>query len=186
MSTPWTAPDGENRYLLVSIGGSTAIAASVTWDGVFLTKLVGEIGWPPVQQWGLANPAAGSHDLDITFANSAQAVVLGLVFAGVDQAASVIGVHAHGTDMANKSGAVDVSASQTDMVVDVVCTDFSTGTHTPASGQTLDGTSQTSDYSRVSFSHRQGASSMLWTWPDLPTGGNVGWSIAATTLKSAP
>ncbi len=186
VTVAWTLPMVVDGYLLVSIGGSGyAIADTVTWQGQALGKLVEESGWPPVQQWGLVNPAAGAGDLVATFADPANAVIVATLFRGVNPGTPIgAPVHAWGDQMSNLGGSVAVVSGTTDLVVDVICTDLGTGSHTPAAGQTQIFQDEATDGEWVSVSVRQNASTMSWTWPHVAAS-HPGWSLAATPLRAA-
>ena len=142
--------------------------------------------WPPAQQWGLVAPAAGEHDLVVTFSSPAYAVLSITVFDGVDPSTPVgTTVHAHGDDMTLLSGSVDVAATPDQLVVDVMCTDASTGAHSLGDGQTLLAGGDAPDGETVSVSSKPGAAAMSRSWPN-DASSQAGWSIVATPLIPAP
>lgn len=103
---------GGNRYLLVgvsmlSVGGSSV--SGITYNGVTLSKLGSQAsvsGAVRTELWGLANPASGSHSVEVTLSTALDSIGSALSASGVGTN------YGYSSATATNVGAADATVNQ--------------------------------------------------------------------------
>lgn len=173
-----TIAEHPNRFLVVFVKTTDAGVAGVTFNGVALTKYVGNTVGHGCEIWGLVNPPVGTYNVVIDsdadeFGNSYTAC-----FYNVHQ-----GVPTSGANTNNATSAQATVAVQTDVdSVALMCVASGNGgrTHTPV--ETAIGTWQVSSQSGAcSYFNGDGTNK---TMTDNISGSDV-WRACGLNLKAA-
>ncbi len=194
-----TIPDGNDRLLVVSVligdNSSPCIATSPTVASVTygkgplnqITAIVGtpecDGGAPRSEQWWLAAPATGPHDVVVTLSDNAQTIHSGaMAFEGVDQFgpvrnfASAIG--------RSRSSSVHVPSSDGDLVVNTV--GQGDGIFDAGTGQTLlfiqngDSSNTLNNSAASTAPGASGGVTMTWTFWNIDS-----WQTISSSLQPA-
>lgn len=192
---PITVPVGTNRFLLVTIAigsgcmGSTPTVTGVNYDSSPLARITAITGTPcgadatRSEQWRLAGPAIGAHEVVISLSAPGLSVHGGaLVFTGVDQS-DPVRASATGSDEGTEAG-VMVASAPGDLVVSSV--GQGNAINAPGTGQTrvfLENASSTNTLDNSAASTAPGAApgvTMQWTFSALDE-----WQMIVSSLRPA-
>jgi hypothetical protein len=136
---------GANRLLVVGVASnSNALITGVSWGGTALTSesaaaASGGGSNARSEVWTLVGPANATHDVTVTFAGSASAIVGAENYTGVDQLAPIpVGTQSQAYDSSNFSGTNYNNTVQADGMFATIAVGNTGNTSEPASGITTD------------------------------------------------
>lgn len=181
---------GEGRALIVGVTmvEDASSVSSVTYNGDALTligsaqRVSGGSGNVRVEQWKLANPDAGTHDIVVTLSGGVTTLVGGAVsFTGAHpDTAGLTGTQATATG-ASTAPTVNAASSVGDVVVDTMGI-YNSGAALSAGASQTERWNVGATEGCGSTEPGAGAATMSWT-------GAVGtpvWAMAAVAVKPAP
>ncbi len=180
---------GMDRLLVVGVvvnGSPAPTVTSVTYNGVALTQIGSVLNTNPgyeniarVDQWRLAAPSTGTHDVVVSLSVGAPALLSGATsLTGADQGAPVRGYNtANGW---STTASVTVPSASGDLVVDTVCDGASVGSPSQDQEYVLNNSSAYG-CDNIGGSTKAGGSSVQMSWG---VGDDI-WLNFASSIKPA-